>query len=91
MKFAIFFLAEYVNILAVSSIAVTLFFGGWLGPWDLPVVWFLLKMACFVFLFMWVRATMARFRYDQLMSFGWKVLIPIAILNLIITAYFTLV
>lgn len=91
LRFAIFFLAEYVNILAVSSIAVTLFFGGWLGPWDLPVVWFLLKMACFVFLFVWVRATMARFRYDQLMSFGWKVLIPIAILNLIITAYFTLV
>lgn len=91
MKFAMFFLAEYVNILAVSSIAVTLFFGGWLGPWDLPVVWYALKVFIFVFFFMWVRATMARFRYDQLMSFSWKVLIPIATINLIITAYFRLV
>ncbi len=91
LKFAVFFLGEYVNILAVSSIAVTLFFGGWLGPWDLPVIWFLVKVAFFVFLFLWVRATMARFRYDQLMSFGWKVLIPISILNLIVTAFFTLV
>lgn len=90
LKFAIFFLAEYVNILAVSSIAATLFFGGWLGPWDLPVVWFALKVALFVFFFIWVRATMARFRYDQLMSFGWKVLIPVAVLNLIVTAYFVL-
>lgn len=91
LKFAMFFLAEYVNILAVSSIAVTLFFGGWLGPWDLPVVWYLVKIAIFVFIFMWVRATMARFRYDQLMSFSWRFLIPVAIINLIITAYFTLV
>lgn len=91
MKFAMFFLAEYVNILAVSSIAVTLFLGGWHGPGDIPIVWFLLKVALFVFFFMWVRATMARFRYDQLMSFGWKVLLPLATLNLIITAYFVLV
>lgn len=91
MKFAVFFLAEYVNILAVSSIAVTLFLGGWLGPWDLPVVWFLLKVAFFVVFFMWVRATLPRFRYDQLMSFGWKVLLPISVINLIVTAYFTLV
>lgn len=91
LKFALFFLAEYVNILAVSSIAVTLFFGGWVGPGDLPFVWFFLKVALFVFVFIWVRATMARFRYDQLMSFGWKVLIPVAVLNLIVTAYFTLV
>jgi NADH-quinone oxidoreductase subunit H len=91
MKFAIFFLAEYVNMLAVSSIAVTLFFGGWLGPGDIPVVWFVVKVAIFIFLFMWVRATMARFRYDQLMSFSWKVLVPIATINLIVTAYFILV
>jgi NADH-quinone oxidoreductase subunit H len=91
MKFAMFFLAEYVNILAVSSIAVTLFLGGWEGPGDIPVVWFFLKVAVFVFLFIWVRATMPRLRYDQLMSFGWKVLIPLATLNLIITAYFILV
>ena len=91
MKFAVFFLAEYVNILAVSAIAITLFFGGWLGPGNLPVVWFLVKLACFVFFFMWVRATMARFRYDQLMSFGWKVLTPLAIVNLLVTAFFVLV
>lgn len=91
MKFAMFFLAEYVNMLAVSSIAVTLFLGGWVGPGDLPVVWFALKVAFFLFLFMWVRATLPRFRYDQLMSFGWKFLVPLAVLNLIITAYFTLV
>lgn len=91
MKFAMFFIAEYVNILAVSSIAVTLFLGGWHGPFDLPVIWFLVKVALFVFLFIWVRATMARFRYDQLMSFGWKVLTPLATLNLLISAYFRLV
>lgn len=91
MKFAMFFLAEYINILAVSAIAVTLFFGGWLGPGDIPAIWLLLKVALFVFLFMWVRATMPRFRYDQLMSFGWKVLVPVATINLIVTAYFILV
>lgn len=91
MKFAMFFVAEYINILAVSSIAVTLFLGGWLGPWDIPVLWFLVKLAFFVFFFIWVRSTLPRFRYDQLMSFGWKVLVPIATINLIITAYFTLV
>jgi NADH-quinone oxidoreductase subunit H len=87
MKFAMFFLAEYVNILLVSSIAVTLFLGGWLGPGNIPIVWFLLKVALLVFFFMWVRATMPRFRYDQLLSFGWKFLIPLATLNLIITAF----
>jgi NADH-quinone oxidoreductase subunit H len=91
MKFAVFFLAEYVNILAVSAISVTFFFGGWLGPGNIPVVWFLVKLAVFIFFFIWVRATMARFRYDQLMSFGWKVLVPISVINLMITAYFILV
>lgn len=91
MKFAVFFLAEYVNILAVSCIAVTMFFGGWLGPWDLPFIWFFLKVAVIVFLFMWVRGTMARLRYDQLMTFGWKILLPLATVNLMVTAYFTLV
>lgn len=90
MKFALFFLAEYINILAVSAIAVTLFLGGWQGPWNIPVVWFLLKLAVFVFIFMWVRATLPRFRYNQLMSFGWKILVPLATVNLIITAYFML-
>lgn len=95
MKFAMFFMSEYINILAVSAIAVTLFFGGWLGPFhygqDWPIVWFVAKVALFVLFFMWVRATMARLRYDQLMSFGWKFLLPLATLNLILTAYFTLV
>lgn len=91
MKFAMFFLGEYINILAVSAIATTLFLGGWLGPYDIPILWFVLKVALLVFIFMWVRATLPRFRYDQLMSFGWKVLIPIASINLIITAYFLMV
>lgn len=91
MKFAMFFLGEYINILVVSSIAVTLFLGGWHGPWDIPVLWFVVKVAVFVFFFIWVRATLPRLRYDQLMTFGWKILLPIATLNLIITAYFNLV
>jgi NADH-quinone oxidoreductase subunit H len=91
MKFALFFLAEYVNILAVSSVCVTLFLGGWHGPGNIPLLWFVLKCALFVFFFIWVRATLPRFRYDQLMSFGWKVLIPVATINLLITSYFLLV
>lgn len=91
MKFALFFIAEYINILAVSSIAITLFFGGWHGPGDIPVLWFAVKLLFFVFFFMWVRATLPRFRYGQLMDFGWKVLIPIATINLLVTAYFILV
>lgn len=90
MKFAMFFLAEYVNILAVCSIAVTLFLGGWQGPGSLPVLWFAIKVGILVFFFMWVRATLPRFRYDQLLSFGWKVLLPIATINLIVTAFFIL-
>lgn len=91
MKFAMFFVAEYVNILAVSAIATTLFLGGWKGPGDIPLLWFFLKVFVLVFFFMWVRATLPRFRYDQLLSFGWKVLIPIATINLIVTAYIVLV
>lgn len=91
MKFAMFFLAEYINILLVSSILVTLFLGGWHGPGDIPVLWFLLKVLVFVLFFIWVRATMPRFRYDQLISFGWKILVPLAMVNLLVTAYFILV
>jgi NADH-quinone oxidoreductase subunit H len=91
MKFAMFFLAEYINILLVSSIAVTLFLGGWHGPGNIPFLWYFVKVLFFVFFFIWVRATMPRFRYDQLISFGWKVLLPLATINLIITAYFVLV
>jgi NADH-quinone oxidoreductase subunit H len=86
MKFALYYLAEYAHILVVSSLAVTLFFGGWHG-WILPpVICFLIKIFVFIFFFIWVRATFPRFRYDQLMKFGWKVLFPLALLNIMITA-----
>ncbi len=86
MKFALYYLAEYAHILVVSSLAVTLFFGGWHGPFLPPVIWFLIKVFIFIFFFIWVRATFPRFRYDQLMKFGWKVLFPLALLNIMITA-----
>lgn len=84
-RFAMFFLAEYLNMFNVSAIAVTLFFGGWLGPdfglpsavaWVMPIFWFLLKTIALLFVFVWVRATLPRLRYDQLMTLGWKRLIP---------------
>ncbi|MDT4968889.1 MAG: NADH-quinone oxidoreductase subunit [Acidobacteriota bacterium] len=91
MKFALFFMAEYVNMLTVSMLATTLFLGGWNGPFVetipiLGVVWFLLKVFFFLFLYIWLRGTLPRFRFDQLMNFGWKFLLPLAILNIIITA-----
>jgi len=86
MKFALYYLAEYAHILVVSSVAVTLFFGGWHGPFLPPVIWFLIKIFFFIFFFIWIRATFPRFRYDQLMKFGWKVLFPLALVNLMLTA-----
>ena len=86
MKFALYYLAEYAHILVVSSLAVTLFFGGWHGPIVPPVIWFLMKIFFFIFFFIWIRATFPRFRYDQLMKFGWKVLFPLALLNIMLTA-----
>jgi len=86
MKFALYYLAEYAHILVVSSVAVTLFFGGWHGPFLPPVIWFLIKVFFFIFFFIWIRATFPRFRYDQLMKFGWKVLFPLALLNIMLTA-----
>ena len=96
MRFALFFLAEYANMIVVSSVATTLFLGGWLRPFPgvsalafLDVVpgwcWFLLKSFVFLYVFIWVRATLPRYRYDQLMRLGWKVLIPLAIANLVVT------
>jgi NADH-quinone oxidoreductase subunit H len=85
MKFGLYYLAEYAHILLVSSLAVTLFFGGWHGPFLPPFVWFLIKVFIFIFIFIWVRATFPRLRYDQLMKFGWKVLFPLALLNILIT------
>jgi len=94
MKFAMFFMAEYANMITVGCLATILFLGGWDGPLFgpplvralLPVVWFLLKVGAFIFLYIWIRGTLPRFRYDQLMAFGWKVLLPIAIANIIITS-----
>lgn len=88
MKFAMYFMAEYANMITVSAMATTLFLGGWRGPWLPPVVWFLIKLFLFIFLFIWLRATLPRFRYDQLMRFGWKVLLPIALVNIMVTAVF---
>jgi NADH-quinone oxidoreductase subunit H len=94
MKFAMFFMAEYANMVTVACLATLLFFGGWLGPvfgppilqMVLPILWFCLKVFFFMFLYVWVRWTLPRFRYDQLMAFGWKVLLPVAIANVVVTA-----
>lgn len=97
IKFAMFFMAEYANMITAAALTVTLFFGGWdvplmneasLGMWGvlLSVVSFILKMAFFLFLFIWVRWTFPRFRYDQLMRLGWKVMLPLALFNIFITA-----
>ena len=87
MRFGLFSMAEYVNMIVLSGLCVTLFLGGWIGPWaPLGPVWFLLKVLILIFLFIWLRATLPRLRYDQLMSFGWKVLLPVATLNALVTA-----
>jgi NADH-quinone oxidoreductase subunit H len=85
MKFGIFFIGEYVGILLVSAMMVTLFLGGWLGPVLPPVLWFLVKLGFFVTLFILLRASLPRPRYDQLMAWGWKVMLPLSLLNLVIT------
>lgn len=92
-RFGMFFVGEYGNMLAVSSVATTLFFGGWQGPWLPPAlsfVWFVLKVFCIMFFYIWLRATFPRFRYDQLMNFGWKVLFPLALLNILVTGLIVL-
>jgi NADH-quinone oxidoreductase subunit H len=99
LKFALFFLAEYINLVTVSALAVTMFFGGWRAPWPLslwsgansgwyPMIWFLAKLMVFVFVFIWLRGTLPRLRYDQFMSFGWKVLIPTSVIWLLVVATF---
>ena len=91
IKFAMFFLAEYMHMVTVSAVAVTLFLGGWHGPqfdvvsWLWPVVWFSVKLFVVIYVFIWIRATLPRFRYDRLMSFGWKVLIPAGLAWILIT------
>jgi NADH-quinone oxidoreductase subunit H len=97
MRFALLCLDEYANMIVVSAVATTLFFGGWLRPFPHVEVlgfldyvpgwmWFLLKTFVFLYIFIWIRATLPRYRYDQLMRLGWKVLIPLGIANLVVTA-----
>jgi NADH-quinone oxidoreductase subunit H len=90
LRFGLFFIAEYLNMITVSCIAALLFLGGWNAPFGLTVVpgivWFVLKVGLFLFIYIWLRATLPRLRYDRLMAFGWKVLLPVATLNLMVTA-----
>src|SRR5947209_7583970 len=102
MRFALYFAAEYINMVTISALVTTLFLGGWIGigngilfnltgaPWAqiIGVFWFLFKCAVFLFFYIWVRATLPRLRYDQLMWFGWKLLLPASVLNLIVTALY---
>ena len=89
MSFAMFFLAEYVNMVTVSAVATDLFLGGWHGPF-LPEsfgwIWFLIKVGALLFFYVWMRWTLPRYRYDQLMRFGWKILLPLSVVNLLVTA-----
>ncbi len=86
MKFALFFMAEYAHMVAVAGIATTLFLGGWLGPFLPGPVWFIIKVCVLIFFFIWERGTFPRLRYDQIMKFGWKVLFPLALANVVVTA-----
>ena len=95
MRFALLQMAEYVNMMTVAAVGASIFFGGWLAPvpalqrvlgYDIGLLWFLLKMGAGLFFFIWLRGTLPRFRYDQLMHFGWKVLVPLAVLNILATA-----
>ncbi len=87
-----FYLAEYMHMITISAVGVTLFLGGWHGPrfhvvpWLWPLLWFLVKLFVVIFALVWIRATLPRFRYDRLMSFGWKVLIPVGLLWILVTA-----
>jgi NADH-quinone oxidoreductase subunit H len=92
-RFALYYIAEYVNVLTVSAIAATLFFGGWLGPFNLlnGPWWLLIKIAVFAFVFVWLRATFPRLRYDQLMRVSWGLLLPLGLLNVLVTAILVVV
>ena len=91
LRWSLFQMAEYINMITASSVVATLFFGGWTlgaldGVFGLPFIWFFVKVAFFLFVFIWLRATLPRIRYDQLMRFGWQVLLPLAVLNALVTA-----
>lgn len=88
MRFGLFFVGEYINIIVLGALATTFFLGGWHGPWLPPVVWFFIKTLSFTFLFIWVRGTMPRLRYDQLMHLGWKFLTPLALVNIVVTGWY---
>jgi len=85
MKYGVFMLGEYAHIIVASAMCTTLFLGGWQGPFLPPIVWFMLKTFALVFFFIWVRGTFPRFRFDQLMKLGWKVLLPLALANIVVT------
>jgi NADH-quinone oxidoreductase subunit H len=85
MKFGMFFVGEYLGVTLISALTVALFFGGWLGPWLPPLVWFFLKTFVLICGFILLRAALPRPRFDQLMAFGWKVMLPLALLNIIVT------
>jgi NADH-quinone oxidoreductase subunit H len=87
MRFGLFFVGEYINIIVLGGLATTFFLGGWHGAWLPPVIWFSLKTLAFAFFFIWMRGTLPRLRYDQLMHLGWKVLTPLSLLNILITAW----
>jgi NADH-quinone oxidoreductase subunit H len=86
MRWGLFQTAEYINLITLSGLMVTLFFAGWHGPWNLGPIWFVLKLLAVLLAFIWLRATLPRLRYDQLMRFGWKVLLPVATINAVVTA-----
>jgi NADH-quinone oxidoreductase subunit H len=85
MKFGMFFVGEYLGILLISSMITVLFFGGWLGPWLPPIMWFLIKVFGFICFFILLRASLPRLRFDQLMSLGWKVMLPLSLANVVVT------
>ena len=88
MRFALFFLAEYIGMLLMCAIAAICFLGGWNGPFEVPYIpffWLLVKVYAIMFIFYWIRATVPRYRYDQLMSIGWKIMIPLALFNVVLT------
>jgi NADH-quinone oxidoreductase subunit H len=86
MRWGLFQTSEYINLITLSGLMVTLFFSGWHGPWNLGPLWFFLKLLALLFVFIWIRTTVPRLRYDQLMKFGWKILLPAATINAVVTA-----
>jgi NADH-quinone oxidoreductase subunit H len=90
MRFALYFLGEYANLITITALCTLLFLGGWHVPWPSPAwtapLWFVAKIMGLIFFFMWTRGTLPRFRFDQLMQFGWKVMLPLALVNIMVTA-----